>query len=586
MSSKKKLISMFLILAMLMALFCGCGNTAEPSAQAEAPAETEVVAEEEPAAEEAPVEEDAPAEELPAEEAPAEEAGPVIEAMPRAEEPITFTIFTCGQRTNEYITGYADYATVHYMQEQANVTFDITEPSFDAFDTQWALMISSGDYADILRNGVDVFAGGITAAVNEEIILDITPYVTAETMPNYYGLIYESEHSADIQRDALTDGKILAMYTIKENPIFDIGGSIIRADWLEELNLEVPYTYDEYTDVLLAFMSEYDLSMPYVLSSATQNQRSTMIQSFGTGGVVLDGHRSGTHYFHNDGDVYSSLNTDEYRAYLSQMNEWYELGIITSDFINVSDMTDNSDRVGLATSGKAGIWYGRPSDLISAYAVSEGSDPGYKPMAIAGPFVSEDQTETYFNEYCGYAATDIVTYISPSCENIDFLISLMDWCYGEYGGNFCTWGVQGETWDYDENGEFYVTDAVYNNTWNVDNASYIGFNNFNLWGRNVEVTSSTYFFTDEQIDAVEKWDVGNQDHAIGNLDPTLYMEDYSAIVNDIDTYALETIMKFIIGELDVDGSDWDNWCEHLDSLGLQKTIDAMQQAVDVWLGKG
>ena len=42
---------------------------------------------------------------------------------------------------------------------------------------------------------------------------------------------------------------------------------MIRKDWLEALDLEVPQTYDDYKDVLLAFKNAYNCYTPLALYS-------------------------------------------------------------------------------------------------------------------------------------------------------------------------------------------------------------------------------------------------------------------------------------------------------------------------------
>ena len=88
----------------------------------------------------------------------------------------------------------------------------------------------------------------------------------------------------------------------------------------------------------------------------------------------------------------------------------------------------------------------------------------------------------------------------------------------------------------------------------------------------------------EAIDAMYLWD-GSTDGGTGDIpDPFLSLtveegEEYSAIVNDVQTYADEARMKFITGEWDVD-ADWDEYVRTIEGMDIERAIEIKQSAVE------
>jgi ABC-type glycerol-3-phosphate transport system substrate-binding protein len=147
---KMSISALLLVLAMILGILAGCGNsTGAPAAGSEtasAPAEAESAADDlfvpdvPVAAAEASAEEDA------------EPAGPSY-TIPISEEPLTYSIWMT------YAPFAADLVNVETMegmlvldkmQEITNIHFDVTAANGAAEQDNFNLMIASGDYADIM----------------------------------------------------------------------------------------------------------------------------------------------------------------------------------------------------------------------------------------------------------------------------------------------------------------------------------------------------------------------------------------------------------------------------------------------------
>lgn len=107
------------------------------------------------------------------------------------------------------------------------------------------LMIASGEYTDLMN--ISDYSAGPEAAHDEDIIIDLTDYIE-ENMPNYSTIIHADQNVYSKVQDA---DMFLCIYPIKDQNANPGGlGTFVRKDWLEDLNLDVPTTYDELTVVL------------------------------------------------------------------------------------------------------------------------------------------------------------------------------------------------------------------------------------------------------------------------------------------------------------------------------------------------
>lgn len=163
------------------------------------------------------------------------------------------------------------------IEELTGVHVDFIEVKDADWKTQTNLMLASGEYTDmILRADIDVEDYGVT----QHLLLPLDDYIE-EYMPNYYSRLYMN--SADASMYA-SDGHMYYIgYIIAQN-VNHQGNWYINTKWLDELNLKVPTTIDELTEVLYAFKEarpdSYPLSADFNEWDITENI-TNMFASFG-----------------------------------------------------------------------------------------------------------------------------------------------------------------------------------------------------------------------------------------------------------------------------------------------------------------
>ena len=375
----KKLLSLLLAMAMLLCLFAGCGSKEEPAAEPEAPAAESEANEPAPAEPAAPVEPEEVKEgdELLATEATGEmKAGKSLIEYPLydPEDPLVITQFNpwVPMFDNYGCSDWNDLHCLNEIQEATGIKYEFVCPSMQAATEQFNLMIASGEMTDVFRCA-DYYTNGVQQAYNEEVIIDLTEMIP-EYAPNYYNLLMNT-NKATI--DAVTDGgRYLSMNVLYTDPYSDMG-NVIRLDWLEELGLEVPDSFEEFDTVLRAFAAEYDsLKGAFYVSSSGKIDMLNNI--FDVGLFDVSGAATSVPFTLTDGVYSCDLISDNYRDYLEYFIGLIADGVIDEDFFttNLSDL----EMPAAASKGEYGAWWGQADSIDMPAEMSEDSDFALAPL--------------------------------------------------------------------------------------------------------------------------------------------------------------------------------------------------------------
>jgi len=230
----KKLLSTILAVAMILLMFAGCGNAATSEA-AEQSASASAAAE----AAEAPepdAEDDAQPEEASAAEP--EEAEASVEDLPEAEFDIygpfsdEEVVLTYWKLWPPFLEGYdpMDASLFATLYDALNVRVDVTTVGTDSADTKFNLMVASGDYLDLLENADSNYPGGGTKAIQDEVLIDMMPYMQVYA-PDYWAMLQKDEVAMKTAIDSA--GQMSYMVTLYDEIPVPQSGLWTRKDWLE-----------------------------------------------------------------------------------------------------------------------------------------------------------------------------------------------------------------------------------------------------------------------------------------------------------------------------------------------------------------
>ena len=555
MKNAKKLVALLLVLAMVLSL-AACGNGGNSSTSSET--STSSAAEDSSAAEEGETGDDG------------ETAESGEFQLPIVDEPTTLSYFVADDSNCAIMTtDWNDNEFYQEMERRTGVHLEMEMVSSADYQTNFNLMIASGTLADLIYVGASYYAEGVDAAIDDGYFLDLTDLVD-EYMPNY-----QKVRTSDIQYELLSttdSGRLGAVYELRQSKQGPWLGLWIRQDWLDDLGLDTPVTFDDYHEVLTAFKNEKGATAPLILNwSGSDGEFGTM-----SGGMnVLNSWQ-----LDETGKVNFGPYMPAWKEYVTIMNQWYNEGLIDPDFMATDERTADMAKVVTGASGLFAALYTMPSVYEAA---SEDSNMSLAPV---NPPVKNEGDEIHIRLRDSYTSGN--TAISADCENPEVAMRWLDYLFTEEGALLANYGVEGDTFEFDENGDPVYTDKIVNNEngWTMTQtmASYLcpsaGIANWSDWTRELAgVPEKDQACYDVWSEADDTWRLPSS--------VTLTQDESTeraALYADISTTVKEQTAQFISGALDIE-SNWDAYIASLESSGIERAIEITQAAYDRYLAR-
>ncbi len=553
MKNAKKLVALLLVLAMVLSLGA-CGNNADTgSSSGTTSTSTESGADDTSSTADT-----------------GDTAEPGEFQLPIVEEPVTLSYFNADDTNAAIITtDWNDNEFYQEMEARTGVHLEFETVSSADYQTNFNLMIASGNLADLIYVGASYYADGVDAAIDDGYFLDLTDLVP-EYMPNYNAI-----RTSDVQYELLSttdSGRMGAVYELRQSKQGPWLGLWMRQDWLDDLGMEVPETFDQWHDVLTAFKEEKGATAPLILNwSGSDGEFGTM-----SGGLnVLNSWQ-----LDETGAVNFGPYMDAWKEYVTIMHQWYAEGLIDPDFMATDERTADMAKVVTGATGAFAALYTMPS----LYEASS-EDPNMNLVPVNPP-VKNEGDEIHIRLRDSYTSGN--TAISADCENWEVALRWLDYLYTEEGALLANYGVEGDTFEFDESGEPVFTDKIVNNPdgWTLAQtmASYLcpsaGIANWSDWTRELagvpEKDQECYTVWAEADDT---WRLPSS--------VTLTQEESTrraAIYADVSTCVKENTAKFISGALDIE-ENWDSYIAELETSGIQEAIEITQAAYDRYLAR-
>ena len=555
MKNAKKLVALLLSLALVLSLGA-CGGNGESSTSSEAsPSST---TEESGAAAES------------GDESQAETAETGEFQLPIVDEPTTLSYFVADDSNAAIMTtDWNDNEFYQEMERRTGVHLEFEMVSSADYQTNFNLMIASGNLADMIYVGASYYAEGVDAAIDDGYFLDLTDLVD-EYMPNY-----ERIRTSDVQYELLSttdSGRLGAVYELRQSKQGPWLGLWIRQDWLDDLGLETPVTFDDYHEVLTAFKNEKGATAPLILNfSGSDGEFGTM-----SGGLnVLNSWQ-----LDETGKVNFGPYMDAWKEYVTIMHQWYTEGLIDPDFMATDERTADMAKVVTGASGLFAALYTMPSVYEAA-----SEDPNMN-LAPVNPPVMNEGDEGHIRLRDSYTSGN--TAISADSENWEVALRWLDYLYTDEGALLANYGVEGDTFEFDENGKPVFTDKILNNEngWTMTQtvASYLcpsaGIANWSDWTRELAGVP------EKDQACYDVWSEFSDDWRLPSS-VTLTQEESTeraALYADISTIVKEQTAQFISGALDIE-ENWDAYIASLESSGIERAIEITQAAYDRYLAR-
>lgn len=452
------------------------------------------------------------------------------------------------------------------LQEATGVKLELTAASGDV-GQQFNLMIAGGkeNLPDII-DSANRFEGGAAAAYEKGYIIALNDYID-EYAPNYKKFL--EEHPEIDKLVKTDDGLYLTFPMIRgTDELCCFNGLIIRKDWLDQAGLDVPVTIEDWYNALTVFRDDFGATAPIVLDGTNywnyQNFASAYSTYYG--------------YYQRDGQVVFGPVEDSFKDFLTEMNKWYEEGLIDPNFLT----TDSKAIDAAMTTGQAGARWGAVGGGLGKYMEAmEPTDPEYELVGAPTPVLNEGDTPMigFKNDYAAITGMAITT----NCENIELALRFLDYGYSEEGNMLYNFGIEGVSYELVD-GEPVYTELITKNpdglTMSQAMSYYIGASH--MGGGFVQDLRyyNQYLARPQQREAVVTW--AQTEAADYLLPPLTYTaeenSELGSLNTDINTLVDENVAAFITGTRSLD--EFDDFVEEVKDMDLERAIEIEQAALE------
>ena len=435
----------------------------------------------------------------------------------------------------------------------------------DQYNAAMQTRIAAGSNLPDILAVPPLWNGDVVKYAEDGVILPLKDLIE-KNAPNIMNMF----EKYPIIRKVLTapDGEIynLAEVFIEGNEVAP-KSLIIRKDWLDKLNLEIPETIDDWYTVMKAF-KEQDPNgngiadeIPFTLNDGAAYNY--LASGFGlTAGV-------GEFYADDAGKVQYLYSSPEYKELITFLHKLYSEGLIDPQYSTNGDEAKvdamiSKDIVGISVhfAGVDERW----NKLV----------PGAEYVLVKPPVGPDGEQPKLVKR----APTGMQFALSKDCKDPAAAIRWIDYIWASDEGVILThFGIEGKTFDYDENGRPKFTDWVTNNPEGLDAFSALRslgafpslFDNQTKEFMSQSMTPGTLKACEELMPCIIE-DFPNMLATADEADRLLFLQA------DMKTYTKEMIQKFIMGTESLD--KYDAFLNQLDAMGLDEVLEIKQAQYD------
>lgn len=332
------------------------------------------------------------------------------------------------------------------LQDRLNVKLEYTYVPSSGFDDKINTVLASGELPDIVcflwKDTVPL------SWIEQGAVLrldDPENNLLEKYGKNYKKLIDEN----DLMPYAVDyDGGIYSVKMINEFKY--LTSLMIRSDWLEALNLEMPTTLEEYVEVLRAFKTQDPNGngmadeIPYLENGGSMDP---FFNAFGIKKL------NSVPYVLVDGKLVPQYEHPEFKNCVTLLREMYAEGLIDAEF-SVRDIPSRDE---LVVTDKVGVTNatGNESTKLTKILRENGFEkamlqPVLPIVGVGGQNIS------------GRFPVSTATAITTTAKDPEACMMVLDYLFSEEGQILTNFGVEGETFDYVDGEpkmkEFYCLD--------------------------------------------------------------------------------------------------------------------------------
>lgn len=485
----------------------------------------------------------------------------------------TLTIW-CGRGYGDVYSGYKDYTESPWhtgLVGKTGVEVVWQYPVSGAQNEQaYNLLLTKDVLPDIICYPCAPSDGKML--MDEGAIMDLTEYLP-KYAPDYWKYITK-EGNEDLLRAVTTpDGKIYYIGSFRETRYnCTVYGPIVRKDWLDECNLGIPETMEDWEVMLNTFKTKYGAKFAYPSSRFSGAGLASGFGAYGgtTARMYLD-----------NGEIKFAATQPEYKEYLATLSRWVKEGLMDVDSLTMSDEAFRTK----CLNNNCGAGFTVMSNFTEIINDAEYSENGAEWIAVPYPVPEKGQAPTWVATSARADGTGCVITTSCSEEKIATALKWLNYPYTEEGILYCCFGEENDTYVINEEGKPVFTDKVLRDP-EGSGAAFYKYTSHGDQGY-AGLTTEQFLYTKNHptvAEGVNTW-IG-ESKSYDTLVPTMYYTTkenirYSDLYLTFGTYINEMTQRIIAGDTSID--QFDTIVDRCYELGLQEALDIINAAYQRYL---
>lgn len=491
--------------------------------------------------------------------------------------------------TGETLSSFNDLYMYQEMEKATGIKVNFIHPASGSSGSEaFQILLSSGDYPDMIEYYWDNYSGGADQAIKDGVIISLNDYLK-DYAPNYYNYM-EGEAGKEngylYKAAALsTEKNYYGFKNLNEGPYRGYMGLYVRKDLLDKWGLEVPTTIDDWTNL---FRVAKENGVKYPMTGAKYILGALGCDVFNTAWEV------GTSFYMDGDEVKFGPFEPEFKEYVMQMMEWMKAGYLDIDYIT----NDTPTIQGQMTNGNSVASFGYVGgDLGALIPAMEERNPDYDLVACPFPVMHKGDVPIF--QALQPEASDPSVAVTVQCgkkdeERYKKAIKWCDYLYSDEGKVLKSFGKEGDTFtiekDKDGNDHYVYTDKIKNyKEFGATNMSAAIFHfvlpaNHPGFNQHPDYFNGYYSYQ-QQKDAINTWneyvDVAKK-HV---LPPISYTADEAAKKANIESKAkdnlIAAISNIILGKASID--TYESAIEQARKDGYGELLEITQDAYDRYI---
>lgn len=454
---------------------------------------------------------------------------------------------------------------VDEMERQTKIKANIEYYPNEVAKEKLSLALSSGDYTDVIGGWLLSDSDILKYGVDQKLFIPLEDYFE-KYAPNIMKIL-----EREGVREAMTapDGHIYTIPYVTDAPLVDFE-PFINVKWLENVNMEMPTTTEEFKAVLKAFKEQDangngDPNDEIPLSFDPNNKHIGYMAGYF--GVSVDNYGMTM----KDGKLTFAANTEEYKEGIKFLRDLYVEGLIDPEAFT-QDLSQWKAKGGQDRYGVSMMY--QSNDIIPYLA---GEKPNFEPLPV---LKSENcDTPVWQRNSNGSSTLKTQVAITDKAKDVGAIIRWFDTLFSFENSAQKLEGPL-DVCIFKEGDGFRKIDKATLSPEDEKKYSWA-----NLFPQSLpHYLPYKFKFTEDVPMYLEK------DIADAAYEPFLNekIPDYWVALEDsatlaetqisIKDYLAQKQAEWIAGQADID-ADWDEYLKQLDALGLQKYIELREKAL-------